>query len=83
MICIFQVKPYGTSLATATNWLLVFGVTFVPNIIVKSVGNDGLFTTYSVCCYLGAMFVWFVVPETKNKTLAQIQMELAGNSSIP
>lgn len=37
------------------------------------------FGIFAGCCCLGTVFVWFLVPETKNKTLHQIQIELGGD----
>ncbi|XP_025205117.1 facilitated trehalose transporter Tret1-2 homolog [Melanaphis sacchari] len=36
------------------------------------------FALFSGFCILGTLFVWFLVPETKNKSLQEIQEELAG-----
>jgi SP family facilitated glucose transporter-like MFS transporter 8 len=79
----FQVKPYGTSLATASNWILVFAVTYLMFVTTDSIGFLGLFWIYSLFCILGALFVWFIVPETKNKSLVEIQLNLAGNNNSP
>ncbi|XP_022166247.1 facilitated trehalose transporter Tret1-like [Myzus persicae] len=76
-----EVKPYGTSLATATNWILVFAVTFLTFVTTDSIGFLGLFWVYSFFCLLGALFVWYTVPETKNKSLAEIQLKLTGNAN--
>jgi len=78
----FQVKPYGTSLATATNWIFVFAVTFLTFVTTESIGFLGLFWIYSLFCMLGAIFVWYIVPETKNKSLTEIQLKLSGNDNL-
>lgn len=80
---IFQCKPYGTSLATAANWILVFAVTFLTFVATDSIGFLGLFWMYSLFCALGALFVWYMVPETKNKSLNEIQLKLTGNNNSP
>ncbi|XP_015379736.1 PREDICTED: facilitated trehalose transporter Tret1-2 homolog isoform X1 [Diuraphis noxia] len=36
------------------------------------------FWIFAGFCVLGTVFVWFLVPETKNKTLQEIQNELSG-----
>lgn len=74
----FQVKSYGTSFAISTNWMMVFAVTYSPHEITQLIGINGLFITYSVFCMLSAIFIWLVLPETKNKSLTEIQSELAG-----
>lgn len=76
----FQVKPIGTSLATCTNWTLVFVVTYVSTELTRWLGHAGCFLTFSIFCLLGGAFAASVIPETKNKTLAEIQMKLIGKS---
>lgn len=39
------------------------------------------FFVFSVCCGLGAIFCYYCVPETKGKTLEEIQQFLKGNES--
>ncbi|XP_025205741.1 facilitated trehalose transporter Tret1-like [Melanaphis sacchari] len=77
-----EVKPFGTSLATAINWILVFAVTFLTLVVKDSIGLSGLFWIYSLFCLLGAIFVWYIVPETKNKSLSEIQLKLSGNNNL-
>lgn len=75
-------KPIGTSLATCTNWTLVFAVTYVSNELIRWVGQAGCFLTFSVFCLMGAVFAAVIVPETKNKTLADIQLKLIGKRGV-
>jgi len=39
-------------------------------------GPDGTFWLYAVICVLGFVFIWFKLPETKNKSLEQIEHDL-------
>ncbi|VVC44857.1 Hypothetical protein CINCED_3A000173 [Cinara cedri] len=75
---IVQVKPIGTSLTTCTNWTLVFVVTYVSNELTHWLGSSGCFLTFSAFCLMGAVFAMVIVPETKNKSLAEIQLRLVG-----
>uniref|UniRef100_A0A2H8TYH7 Facilitated trehalose transporter Tret1 n=1 Tax=Melanaphis sacchari TaxID=742174 RepID=A0A2H8TYH7_9HEMI len=77
-----EVKPIGTSLTTCTNWTLVFVVTYVSTELTRWLGQAGCFLTFSVFCLMGAAFAAFIVPETKNKTLAEIQLKLVGKSEV-
>ncbi|XP_050535057.1 facilitated trehalose transporter Tret1-like [Daktulosphaira vitifoliae] len=76
-----EVKPYGTSLATASNWILVFVVTYVSKDLPDWIGNHGTFFTFSAFCVLAAFFAWLFVPETKNRSLSEIQTQLAGKKA--
>lgn len=40
------------------------------------------FFTFAVCCIIGLVFIYFCVPETKGKTLEDIQCELRGDKKI-
>ncbi|XP_050435943.1 facilitated trehalose transporter Tret1-like isoform X2 [Adelges cooleyi] len=73
-----ELKPYGTGIATAMNWILVFFTTYISKNWVRWVGNDGMFFTFSGFCILGALFALLIMPETKNRSLAEIQLDLMG-----
>lgn len=74
----FQVKPVGTSLTICTNWILMFVVIYVFNELVLLIGQAYCYLMFGVFCLMGAAFALTVVPETKNKTLAEIQLKLNG-----
>ncbi|XP_050436235.1 facilitated trehalose transporter Tret1-like isoform X3 [Adelges cooleyi] len=75
-----EVKPLGTSCVSSVNWILVFLVTYISKDLPHWVGDHGTFFTFSGFCVLAVLFSCVFVPETKNKTLAEIQMIMAGNS---
>ncbi|KAH9642137.1 hypothetical protein HF086_007447 [Spodoptera exigua] len=59
---------------------------FVTFIVVKGyqpmedwTGLYGIFWLYAVMAFIGAIFTYFIVPETKGKSLREIQIELQGN----
>ncbi|XP_045164785.2 proton myo-inositol cotransporter-like [Mercenaria mercenaria] len=66
-------RSTGTSLATATNWVfnLIVSLTFLS--LLESVGKYGTFWLYFGVCFLGMLFMCFMLPETKNKSLEQVQ----------
>ncbi|KAK2548355.1 Facilitated trehalose transporter Tret1 [Acropora cervicornis] len=72
---IFPLKARGpaSSLATLSNWLLAFVITKTYNSLVSGLTIQGTFWFYAGFSLLGFVFVFFVVPETKGKTLEEIE----------
>ncbi len=61
------------SVGTAANWLsnLIVALTFLT--LTKSIGKPGTFWLYAAVTVGAWFFAWFLVPETKGKTLEQIE----------
>jgi SP family facilitated glucose transporter-like MFS transporter 8 len=76
-----SVKGVASSIAVCTNWTLVFIVTFTFGKLIDWLGEHWTFWLFAVICCIGTAFVFFVVPETKGKTLTEIQRILNGESS--
>ncbi len=58
----------------------VFGGVVVPLFFPWQLENMGAVSTfglYLVCCVIGLLFSYKVIPETKNKTIEEIEQELA------
>lgn len=75
-ICTPQFKGITTSLGGMLNWFLAFLVTKFYLELDTAIGGDIMFYIFSACSVLGAIFTYFVIPETKGKSLSQIQDEL-------
>ncbi|KAI5713917.1 hypothetical protein M8J76_007798 [Diaphorina citri] len=73
-----EVKGIATGIAVAVNWIGAFLVTLCFGFLVRHFGSAATFWIFTVCCVVGTVFTFMVVPETKGKTLAQIQRELGG-----
>lgn len=71
-----EVKGIAGSSACLFNWLTAFIVTKFYSDMVDAVQSYGTFWIFSAFCLVGIVFVYFLVPETKGKTLDQIQREL-------
>ncbi|XP_070160344.1 facilitated trehalose transporter Tret1 isoform X2 [Polyergus mexicanus] len=71
-----EVKGIAGSSACLFNWLAAFIVTKFYSDMVDAVQSYGTFWIFSSFCAIGIVFVYFMVPETKGKTLDQIQREL-------
>ena len=58
-------------------WIASFLLTFTFPILIRQLGSAGTFWIYAAICLLGFFFVLARVPETKGKTLEEIEHELA------
>lgn len=73
-----DVKGIGSSIVGVTNWLLSFLVTKFFTNLRDGMGTGETFWLFSGISILGTVFVFFLVPETKGKSLPDIQKMLAG-----
>ncbi|XP_047359120.1 facilitated trehalose transporter Tret1-like isoform X2 [Vespa velutina] len=72
-----ETKGIAGSSACLLNWILAFIVTKTFVNLNDIIHIYGTFWLFSLICALGIVFVLFFVPETKGKTLEQIQRELS------
>lgn len=68
-----RVRGLAMSLATLFLWIASFVLTFTFPILNSSLGAYGTFWLYGGICILGFLFVKARLPETKNKTLEEIE----------
>ena len=78
-----EVKGLASSIVTAVNWGLSFLITKTIDQETAFFGGEpkglgGVFGGYGMICFLGIFFVNFCIPETKGRSLEQIQVELGG-----
>ncbi|TJY68426.1 sugar porter family MFS transporter [Sphingobacterium alkalisoli] len=75
---IFPTKIRGAAMAISTFslWTACFILTYTFPILNSSLGAYGTFWLYGVICLLGFVFIKRNLPETKGKTLEEIENEL-------
>lgn len=76
-----NVKAYVSPLAGVFNWLLAFLVTNIFETLNSGLGSAGVFWLFTGFSLLGTVFVFFLVPETKGISLAEIQLLLGNEQS--
>jgi SP family galactose:H+ symporter-like MFS transporter len=74
----FAVRGRGMSLATVANWGSNLAVTVVFLDLIRLLGPAGTFLLFAVLTVAGLAFAWTLVPETKGRTLEQIEADMAG-----
>ncbi|CAH0555876.1 unnamed protein product [Brassicogethes aeneus] len=71
-----EIKGFGSGIAVVINWIAAFLVTFFFPIINSSLGSHVAFYILTTILASATFFVYFFVPETRGKTLTEIQEEL-------
>lgn len=70
-----KVRSLGVSAAVSALWIASFAVTYSSPFLERSLGNAGAFFTYGAICLAGAVFVILCVPETRGRTLEEIEVQ--------
>ena len=68
-----KIRGRAASIATSTLWSGTLLVTFTFLSLVKILNLWGTFAIYGTLSFVCLIFVWKMVPETKGRTLEQIQ----------
>ncbi|GAO41335.1 sugar porter family MFS transporter [Flavihumibacter petaseus] len=73
-----SVRSQGGSLGSFTHWIMAAIISWTFPVIVESSPSGGYysFLFYTVMMVLHLLFVWKFLPETKGKSLEQIQRDL-------
>jgi sugar porter (SP) family MFS transporter len=71
-----RIRGAAMSLAVTALWIACFLLTYTFPLLNAKLGAAGTFWLYGVICVLGFLFIKFKLPETRGKTLEQIEREL-------
>ncbi|XP_059050768.1 facilitated trehalose transporter Tret1-2 homolog [Achroia grisella] len=75
-LCMIDIKAFVGSTAGTLNWLLSFAVTSTFNSLNEAIGSGQVFWLFAGIMVIGFIFIFFVVPETKGKSVDEIQLML-------
>ena len=75
---IFPNRIRGAAVAVAVSalWIACFILTYTFPLLNRALGPAMTFWLYAAICAAGFAFIYLQVPETKNKSLEQIEKEL-------
>lgn len=75
---IFPARIRGMAMALSTFflWVACFILTYTFPILNETAGAAGTFWLYGIVCMAGCLFIRIKLPETKGKTLSEIEKEL-------
>jgi SP family xylose:H+ symportor-like MFS transporter len=71
-----RIRGAAISVAVSALWIACFILTFTFPTLNKTIGPANTFWVFAAICIAGFLFILFCVPETKGKTLEQIEREL-------
>jgi sugar porter (SP) family MFS transporter len=71
-----RVRGLAVSVSVSALWIACFVLTFTFPVLNSALGSAGTFWVYAGICFGGFLFVLLRVPETKGKTLEQIERDL-------
>jgi SP family facilitated glucose transporter-like MFS transporter 8 len=73
-----RARGLASSVATLVNWSCSFVVTLTFESLSRALGEGALFALYAGVCALTVVFVALCVPETKGRTLEDIERTFRG-----
>ena len=71
-----RVRGVAMAVCTAALWIASFTVTYTFPFLNKGLGTGGTFLLYAVICLCGFIFTLRKIPETKGKSLEQLEKDL-------
>jgi sugar porter (SP) family MFS transporter len=68
-----RIRGRAMSIATVSLWLACILVTATFLSLVEAIGSTGAFSLYAATSVLNFLFIWRVMPETKGRSLEEIE----------
>ena len=68
-----RVRASAVSVSVAALWVASFVLTYTFPLMNRHLGTGGAFFAYGAVCLVGAAFVFMSIPETKGRSLEQIE----------
>jgi SP family arabinose:H+ symporter-like MFS transporter len=73
-----RIRGRAMGLATVSLWSASFLLTYTFPVLNRAFGASGTFWLYGIICIAGFLFIRIRLPETKGKSLEQIEKEITG-----
>ena len=77
-----ELRPYGGPICGFFNWLVTFFLLYFFGSLSDAIGMGQSFWLFAVINVLGIFFIIFIVPETKGRSLLEIQKMFAEKKII-
>ncbi len=76
-----RIRGAAMAIAISSLWIACFLLTYTFPMLNARLGSAGTFCLYGAICAAGFLFVFCKMPETKGKTLEDIERELVDNNA--
>jgi sugar porter (SP) family MFS transporter len=76
-----RMRSGAVSIAVTALWTACFLLTYTFPLLNAALGAAGTFWTYATICLAGFLFLYFRLPETKGRTLEEIESDLRTSMS--
>jgi sugar porter (SP) family MFS transporter len=77
-----SVRSQGQALGSFTHWVMAAAVSWSFPVVTSALGAGLTFSFFALMMTLHFFFAWKVIPETKGKSLEQIQLEISGRRAV-
>lgn len=74
------IRGKAASLGSATHWGLDMVIAFTVLTMIAHIGESGLFAVYGAFTLAGLFFLWKRMPETKGRSLEEIEQDLQASA---
>ncbi|MEJ7738627.1 MAG: sugar porter family MFS transporter [Chitinophagaceae bacterium] len=71
-----QVRAKGQTLGSFTHWIMATLIAFSFPMLVEKLGGGNIFLFFCIMMIIQLLFVWKIMPETKGRSLEQIERSL-------
>ncbi|CAH1111734.1 unnamed protein product [Psylliodes chrysocephalus] len=68
-----DLRPIGNGCITTSGGIILSVVTFSFPLLVEHIGTHWCMFIFALNCFLGALVIYFIMPETKGKSVVEIQ----------
>ena len=68
-----KVRDYGMSLGSGTHWVFAALITLITPTVLSTFSGETIFIFFAGMMCLQLLFVWLVMPETKNRSLEELE----------
>ncbi|KAK5122853.1 hypothetical protein LTR85_003768 [Meristemomyces frigidus] len=75
-----SIRAKGTSISASANWMNNFIIAFITPPMLSSIGF-GTYIFFAAWLFLGGLFVYFFIPETRGKTLEEMDAAFGSHTN--